>query len=407
MILRVRHLIEHSRRVTEDGGIVVRQGKIERILRGRRSIDRAMLSGCGPLRDLGDGILAPGFVNAHAHLELGRFAGRLPDGQGFEQWIFGMLKAHRNSRPGDYASGVESGVQRLLTTGTTSVGDIVSTREGARATRGGIRSVLYREVLDAWNPERTGATLSTVRRALPVRALTNEGISPHAPYTTSTELLGQVARLARRRRVPISIHWSETRAETDWLERGTGPLRDVLPASPKVRGLELIERMRLLGKSTSLVHGNHPRKGEPERIARAGATLIHCPGTHAFFGRGPFPWRKYQRAGVRLALGTDSLASNHDLDIRREMRLALESNPSLSPSDVFRMATDDAARAVGLGGVVGELRPGRQADLVLYQRPPDGSADALTNVIRSNEAVLAVWIAGRRVSISQPEEAYT
>ena len=76
---------------------------------------------------------------------------------------------------------------------------------------------------------------------------------------------------------------------------------------------------RFVGPRTTLVHGNHPARGEPARIAASGAVLVHCPGTHAYFDREPFPWSRYRRAGVSLALGTDSLASNDELDMFREM----------------------------------------------------------------------------------------
>ncbi len=399
MILRARVVIEHAERVTDGGAVVVRAGRVVRVARSTRAIERAATAGFGPVIDVGEGILSPGLVNAHAHLELGTFAGRMTDRTGFADWIAGVLVAHRASRAGDYERGVSAGVARSLASGTTSIGDIASTREGTRAARRGIRSVVYREVLDAWNPERTDAAMETLRRALPTRRTTREGISPHAPYTTSAELLARVAAVARRRSSNVTIHWSETEAETEWLARGSGPFADILPPSPKAHGLDLVERAGLLRRTTSLVHGNHPERGEPARIARARVSLVHCPGTHAFFDRAPFPWSAYRRAGVTLALGTDSLASNEDLDMRREMRLALQSFPALTPAEAFRMATTNAAIALGLGKIAGALRPGWSADLALFDAPSAAHRDAIQAVIQSSAPVESVWIGGRRVSI--------
>ena len=161
------------------------------------------------------------------------------------------------------------------------------------------------------------------------------------------------------------MHWAETQAELDWMANGSGEFQAPLGTSPHRSGLDLLEAAGLLGSSTSLVHGNLPARGEIERIAAHGASLIHCPGTHAFFGRGSFPLARYQRAGVNLALGTDSLASNESLDLTLEGRRLLEREPSLSPAQVLGMATEGGARALSLEGRVGSLEPGFFADAVV------------------------------------------
>ena len=98
-------------------------------------------------------------------------------------------------------------------------------------------------------------------------------------------------------------------------------------------GLDRIEAAGLLGRRTSLVHGNYPSSGELPRIARSGATVVHCPGSHAFFRREPFPLARYRRAGVPIALGTDSAASNGSLDMRREMALLRRAHAGLAPAE--------------------------------------------------------------------------
>lgn len=397
MIVQAATLVASAKRLHSGGGVLVADGRIVRVLTSVRAVARAARQHGARVVDLQGGVLAPGFVNAHAHLELGTLAGRLPRGGGFAAWIRAIIEARRTMKPAAYARGVERGARRLLETGTTTTGDIASTESGALASRLGLRSVVFREVLDAWDERRTEAALLSVRRALPARRQRLEGISPHAPYTTSSDLLARISRLSRRRRMPVSVHWSETADEVEWLRSGRGAFAGVLPDSPRASGLDLLASAGLLGPGTSLVHGNHPGRGEPERLAAKRVTLIHCPGTHAFFERAPFPLGRYRRAGVSIALGTDSLGSNDDLDMRREMSLLRRSHPTLSPQDVFRMATSEGARALGLARRVGELASGAEADFVHHRLPSEDMGEVLEALTLGEGRVDAVWVSGRRV----------
>ncbi len=395
MIVAARALLLDAERWIEGGGLLVRAGRVERVLSSRRSVHRESARASGGFLDLGEVVLAPGLVDAHAHLDLSGLCGRVSAGAGFAAWIEALLRARSRLGPRDFESAVRSGAAALLQSGTTAVGDIDASGTSARiAGELGLRLVVYREIADVWDPGRRRATLARVNRALPRRVLVREGLSPHAPYTTSDELLRHARALATRRSLPLSIHWSETEDELRWLARGAGPFARLLPASPCKSGLARLEAAGLLGARTALVHGNHPQPGEPERLARAGITLVHCPGSHAFFGRRPFPARRYRRAGVELALGTDSLASNERLDMRAELALARRTL-GLRPAEVFRLATTGGARALGLSGRIGELRPGTAADFVAHELSARSRKGALEELVSGLGAVAGVWVAGR------------
>jgi len=376
----------------------VRRGRIEGLLRTSAAIRRAQAKGAGTLVDLGEGLLVPGLVNAHAHLELSCLRGALRGDRGFVPWIRSIVPARRARTEADFALSVEQGARRLVATGTTTVGDIVSTRGSLRGSRCGMRGVLYREVLDVGDPRRLEAALSFVRRPLRAARGLREGLSPHAPYTTSRELLARAAVLARRRDVPVAIHWEESRAEREWLEDGSGEFARILRQSPHASGLEMLGAAGLLNRRTALVHGNHPTRRELEAIARAGSVLVHCPGTHRFFAREPFPWTRFRRAGIPVALGTDSLASNEDLDVYREMRLFRASVPAASPGEVWEMATTAAARALGMEREVGTLLPGRAADFVLHAFLPRDREQALESLTCEGGRVVCLHVGGRRRS---------
>ncbi len=379
--------------------MLISGGRVVRVLSGAASVRRAARGAA--LTDLGDVLLTPGLVNAHAHLELTGLAGELPRGPDFPRWIARLLELRAARGQRGLAADARRGANRCLATGTTAVGDVDSTGAAVRGLAGhALRVVHYRELLDACDPARTDAALARVSRALPRRARQSEGLAPHASFSASARLLGATAKLARRRSVPVTVHWSETSAEVDWLTGAGGPLASLLGPSPRCSGLDLLEQAGLLDSRLSLVHGNHPGRGEPARIARAGATLVHCPGSHAWFERPAAPLRRYARAGVRLALGTDSLASNDDLDIRREMRLLRERSPWLDPQTVWAMGTLEAATALGRAAELGELSPRSRADLAAFDAPVASRRAALEHLTAGRGDLTGVWVAGRACRVT-------
>ena len=384
----------------DGGGVALEGGRIARLLTTPGAVRRAARG--ARVLDLGDVLLAPGLVDAHAHLELSGLEGAIPAGTAFGAWVRELLCLREGRGAARLAADAAGGAERLLRAGVTTVGDVDTTGAGERGLAGAaLRVVLYREALDAHDPARTAAALERLARALPARARRTEGLAPHAPFTASPALLAGLARLALRRALPVSIHWSETADEVTWMTRGSGPLAPLLGPSPRQSGLDLLERAGLLGPRLALVHGNHPARGEIERIAASGAVVVHCPGTHAYFGREPAPLQRYRRAGVPLALGTDSLASNSALDLRHEMRLLLAAHPEIAPEEAWAMGTLHAARALGLAGEVGELVPRARADLVAFGPFTGGPKRAVEALLWDGLGALAVWVGGQRVALPQ------
>jgi cytosine/adenosine deaminase-related metal-dependent hydrolase len=390
-------LLASDGRWLHGGGLLVERGRVRRVLVSPSAVRR---SGAR-VRELADAWVTPGLVDAHAHLELSFLAGALTPGIEFGAWVGQVIARRRTASASTLAAAVARGARALLESGTTTVGDVDSTGASARALAATpLRHVLYREVLDAYDPARTAPALATLARRLAPRTRRTEGLSPHAPFTVSPKLLAALGELASRRRSPVAVHWSETEAEVEWLERGAGPLAPLLGPSPRRSGLELLRDARLLGPRLALVHGNHPSRGEPAALARAGVRLVHCPGCHAWFGRAPFPWERYRDAGVRIALGTDSLASNDALDMRLEMARFAEAHPHASAREVWASATIDAAAALGLAGEVGVLAPGAAADFVVFE--PRASEPSFAELVHGRPRVRSVWIGGRRAFGASP-----
>jgi cytosine/adenosine deaminase-related metal-dependent hydrolase len=401
-IVRARWLVVDPSCVIADGGLWIRDGRVERVLRTAR-VPRGLAASARRL-DFGDAIVAPGLVNAHAHLELSGLAGVLPRGRDFAGWIRALLAARATQIPADWEAAARCGADRALATGTTTIGDIDTSGAALAGLRGhALRVVHLREALDAQDPSRTSFALRRVSRRLPRRARRHEGLSPHAPFTVSPALLNGLAKLALRRDACVQMHWSETREEVEWMRSGGGPLAPLLGPSPRRSGLELLADAGLLTRRLSLVHANHLLRGEAERLARARATVVHCPGSHAWFERAPFPWRRYRAAGVRVALGTDSWASNDDLDLRRELRLASRAHSWLPPEELWAAATTAGARALGLESLVGALRPGLCADWIVVRSAAATARRAMESLCGAEAPVEQTWIEAEKAAEARPE----
>ena len=293
------------------------------------------------------------------------------------------------------------------------MGDIDSSGAAESAlARTPLRARVYREALDAGDEARAEIALARVARTFAPGSAAGDrilpGLSPHAPYTVGDPLLRALRALSVRRRWPVAVHWAETEEETLWLASSRGAFAKLLPRPARSRaagtdGLSRLAAAGLLSPALALIHGNHPSRGDRARVARSRAVLVHCPGTHAFFGREPFDLDAWLRAGVRIALGTDGLSSNQDLDLRREMALLRRAHPWVEPERVLEMATSAGARAIGLEGAIGRLAPRVFADVCAHafpgfsmaeMRDPRRLVDALTS---GRSSVVAAWIGGRRV----------
>src|SRR5262245_54172422 len=183
MILAARAILVDARTWVDGGGLWIERGIVHRVLRSRRAVLRLRGSRALELDGL---VITPGLVDAHAHLDLGAVRARLPGRRGFVPWIRALIRARTGLTRRDLERAVHAGARVLLESGTTAIGDIDASGTSARLAPGlGARMLVYREVLDAWDPARTAASLRGVRARMPARLCVREGLSPHAPYTTS------------------------------------------------------------------------------------------------------------------------------------------------------------------------------------------------------------------------------
>jgi cytosine/adenosine deaminase-related metal-dependent hydrolase len=205
------------------------------------------------------------------------------------------------------------------------------------------------------------------------------------------------------------MHLAESPDELELLAAGTGLLRELLEDRSMWDGEAIpvgsrpLDYLRLLAEAPRavVIHGNYLAADEIALLGerRDAMSLVYCPRTHAYFGHPTYPLEAMLAAGVRVALGTDSRASNPDLGLLAEMRFAAARHPGVSPTIWVRMATTDAAAALGLGDEVGALAPGQRADMVAL---PWWGGDPLESVVRGEAIPVDVWLAGVRALPTDP-----
>jgi len=232
------------------------------------------------------------------------------------------------------------------------------------------------------------------------------GLSPHAPYTIGDENLPLIRETALARNLPLSIHISESSAETDFIFDSSGPLAEMLyPFASWERYLtpprrcsstQLLDRAGLLTSSTLAVHCVHVTLADAGILKERGVSVALCPRSNACLDVGRAPLAMLKKFHIPLALGTDSLASNDSLSLWDEMRFALDTFPQeLSPLDVFQMVSSGAAAALGLSSTCGSLEPLKSADFQVVGGVGAVAEKVLERAISMGE-IHEVYAAGQR-----------
>ena len=323
-----------------------------------------------PVRDLGSGVLLPGLVNAHCHLELSHLAGRVSFAGGFVAWVEALVGSRGGDEEVVRASAAEA-IRALEESGTVAVGDVsnglvhLDLLEASR-----LEAVVFFELL-AWDPARALATLEWAEG----RLAGLDGLAPnvrvrlaaHAPHSVSPALFaGLVARGG-----PAALHLAESPDETRFVATGEGDwpgflerrgLGHVLFDPPGLSPVRYVDRLGALRRGLVAAHCVHVDAADREVLARRGVYVALCPRSNRNLGVGMARAPELMRAGVRLCLGTDSLASAESLDLLADAALLHRQFPTLDPAAIVRMATLGGAEALGLAEL-GAIAPGRRAAL--------------------------------------------
>lgn len=365
--------------------------------------------------DLGDAVLLPGLVNAHAHPELAAFRGLLED-LPFHEWIPTLMRCKREGAltDDDCLTAARWTCVDSLRAGTTTLAATETSGAAVAALlESGQRGVVFLETFGP-APDQMRAALTDLQQRLDrIAPLANDrvrlGVSPHAPYTVSDELYVGAADVARRAGLPLATHAAEAEVEELLVRHGTGPFA----AGLRTRGIttpprgqstiELLDRLGVLELRPLLIHCVRLSGADIQRIRDSGSTIVHCPIANARLGHGIAPVVEARAAGVSVALGTDSVASNNRLDLIDEARVAqlmqrarLAATGPLPGTELLELITLAGARALGLADRIGSLERGKDADLCAvaltgaHTAPAPDPYAALFHAARGTDVILTM-----------------
>jgi len=345
---------------------------------GAVAIEDGRIAAVGTTAELGEGerfrsaAIIPGFVNAHTHLEYAVYAG-FGDGQSFAPWLATHIERKARIERSEMEAIARLGAAECLASGITTVGDAAFVGASAHACAElGLRAVVYLEVFGG---DAADALHQYTEKRAYVESVLSErvraGISPHAPYSCSTEVYAAALELG----VPVMTHFNESQDELDWLERGEGPMLPVSHILVPPDGQSGIRRLAAAGLLDSSIVAAHCVKLEPdelELLAQHDVAVAHCPRSNAFLGCGIAPLAELRAAGLRVGVGTDGVSSVPSHDFFDELRAVVTSARArvasanaLSATEALELATIGGARALGLASETGSLVPGKRADLAL------------------------------------------
>ncbi|MFC2028538.1 amidohydrolase family protein [Chloroflexota bacterium] len=356
-------------------------------------------------------VIMPGLVNAHTHVPMTLLRG-LADDLRLDVWLLGyMMPVEREYVSPDFVQlGTKLACAEMTRSGVTCFADMYYFEEDvAKATtQSGLRAVCSQTVLKFPTPDAKSYedSLEASRDFISRwkgHPLIVPSVAPHAPYTCTKEILQATAQLAKEHDVPLHTHLAETSIEVENMRKEYG-----IPVVPYVKKHGLFEAKVLAA------HCVHVDIGELRTLAHAGAGIAHNPSSNLKLGSGIAPVTEMLLAGVNVGIGTDGPASNNDLDMFEEVRLAAflakgsTGDPTAVPaSAALTMATRLGAHALHLGDITGSLEVGKRADLILvdiekihnsprYQRDPDNAYASIVYAGKSTDVtdvlVNGAWV---------------
>src|SRR5688572_3144107 len=361
--------MDQTRRVIDDGGIAITNGRIVAI-GPRAEIERAYTAR-QRVSSVGK-VLTPGLINGHTHVPMVLFRG-LADDLDLQEWLTKYIfpAEAKNVTEEFVRVGTRLGLAEMIRGGTTTYCDMYYFEDAIadETAKAGVRGVLGETVIDfpvADNKNNAEAMAYVERFVARWRGhqLIIPAIAPHAPYTVSEQHLKAARAFSDRTGAPIVTHIAETKREVEDSVKAKG-------ASP----VAYLDRIGFLNERVIAAHMVWPQDSDIAILQRRGVGVVHNPQSNMKLAAGVAPVPRMLADGVLLGLGTDGAASNNDLNMWEEMDTVAKlhkvftGDPKvISAQQAFELATIRGAQALHLEKEIGSLETGKRADLLVIDR---------------------------------------
>jgi len=363
----------------------------------------------GALTDLGSAAVMPALTNAHTHLELSWLRGRVPPGNNFITWVTDQMRLRLS--PGGQAddqavrAAMRAALDEMTRSGTGVAGDISNSLAGLDLLEcSGLAGVVFHEILK-FDVTDADAFVARARERIDRSSggpRWRLSLAPHAPYSVSPGTF-EAIRAWREpgREIPTAVHVGESPEEMELLATGRGGWRTMLEhlcawnpgwVAPGCGPVEYLDRLGFWDPRTLAVHGVQVSDRDLALLATRGATLVTCPRSNVYVGVGDPPAARFFASGVRVAVGTDSLASVPDLNLFSELAELRRLAPAVRPRDLLASATVNGAAALGLDDRFGTIAPGKRAALIAVAVPA-GVPDVEQYLVSGISPEQVSWIA--------------
>ncbi|MFN2396138.1 MAG: amidohydrolase family protein [Bacteroidales bacterium] len=349
-----------------DGAIVIKNDRILAIGDTAEIIDnydaREMIDGSGKL-------IMPGLINTHTHVPMTIFRGYADD-MPLHEWLYDYIFPVESEfvNAENVTLGTKLAMAEMIRSGTTTFNDMYYHIEDIAnvVDQVGMRAVLSESVIDfpapnSPTPEDGLKTAEELIKKWNNHPRITISVSAHSPYSCSAKLLLSAKTLADKYKVPFNIHVAETRKEFDQTQKDFG-----------LTPVGYLDQLGVLDKNVIAAHGVHITDDDIRILAERGVSVAHNPECNMKLASGVAPIPELMKAGVKVGLGTDGVASNNDLDLFDEMHTAAilhklnSKDPTvLDAQTVIEMATMGGARVLGMENEIGSLEAGKKADMIL------------------------------------------
>jgi len=394
--------VEEPFEVLENHAVAVTDGRIEAVLPLAEAHQRFQAS---QTVERPGHLLIPGLVNTHAHAAMTLFRG-FADDLPLDTWLKTRIwpAEARWVSPEFVRDGTALAIAEMLKGGTTCFADQYFFPEIVAETAVDLhmRATVGTPVLEfetAWASsaaEYLEKAADCVHDPYAEHPLISTAFAPHSAHALDDDGFSSLRVMADQLDRPIQIHLHETRREVADSVAATGE-----------RPLERLARLGLVNRSLLAVHAVHLSEQEVALLAESGVAVAHCPRSNLKLASGIAPIAAYRAAGLNVAIGTDSAASNNVLDMLAEIesaallaKVSADDAGALTAREALTMGTLGGAKALGIGDETGSIRPGKWADLTcidlreLHSQPVYDPIAQLVYAARADQ-VADVWVAGR------------